>query len=236
MRHVDFCRKTRGFPADRTDAAGTTKRKEGDAMSTTYLLYLEKRVRENGAERWKCVDGYHKAIPYGKTEEAMRLSTLLSNGSRTCFGETYDQLAEIGTWAPFDELSREIREAHPSLAFEKPPYAKEKKPALCLTVPKRDFDACAPKGFQYHRVCHKDAIAAYEAGEAEEPWSGESPDLSAMDEESRKCWSYYEWDSPYGWRRWFKAIAERIRWEETRYAENVTDLYDGEERIVVFRL
>lgn len=208
-------------------------------MGNTYYLYLEARVKERtGVERWKCINGFYKEIPYGKTEEELRLSHLVVNGSRSYFGETYDKLHEIGTMTPFTELSREIQEAHPGFKYVYSGWSNEKTDEIerYVTVPVTAFRACVPKGFKYHGVYHKDAIARFESGESEELWNEEDVDFSKMDPLEKQCWAYKEWDSPESWEKNFKDIDERIRSAEQQYVTDTWDFDEHEMRIVAFCL
>ena len=208
-------------------------------MGNTYFLYLEARVKErDGVERWKCVNGFYKEIPYGKTEEELHLSHLVVNGSRSYFGRAYEKLQEIGTMTLFTELSREIREEHPELkhVYEYWTDKETDETARYVTVPLRAFEAAVPKGFQYHGVYHKDAVARFERGESEELWEDDEVDFSKMDPLAKQCWTYKEWDDPMGWEKRFKEIAEAIRRVRDQYVTDTWDFDEHEMRIVAFRL
>ena len=208
-------------------------------MSSTYFLYLEAKVKEgNLPERWKCINGFYKTIPYGKTEEVLRLSHLTVNGSRTYFGNAYEKLSEIGTMTPFTELSKEVREEHPELeyVFDFNTGKRTDEIENYVTIPLQVFEATVPKGFSIHGVYHKDAIAAFENGEMEELLEDENARLKKMDQLEKQCYAYKEWDSPFGWEIRFKELAERIKNTKTQYMNDTWDFDEHEMRIVAFCL
>lgn len=209
-------------------------------MGNVYLLYLEAKVREGAEkkERWKCINGYFRDIPYGKTEEVLSLSHLLVSGSRSYFGETYDELCEIGDRTPFTELSKEIQEEHPDLKFAWDGWTGEKKDTIAdyVTVPVDVFRRHVPDGFQYHGIYHKNAIESFRTGETEEIWEDENVDFGKMDALEKQCYEYFEWDSPFGWQKNFKNIAERIDFTVKQYVTDTWNFENPEMRIVAFCL
>ena len=203
-------------------------------MGNTYFGHLEAKI--NG--KWKCIDGWYKTTPRGKTEEEFRLSCLFQSGSRSYFEETYDELRVIGTMTPFTELSEEVQEAHPGLKYEYNliPSEEPDRIAKYATVSMQTFRSRVPKNFQYHGVYHKDDVEAYESGETDELWNETEPDFKNMDPLEKQCWTYKEWDNPYGWQKHFKEISRNVDFTVGKYMADAWEFEEPEMRIVAFRL
>ena len=206
-------------------------------MSTTYLLYTEAKV--NGL--WRCIDGYIPYKGYGEKREKLSLMTMYKSGSRSYFGETYDELVSIGRSVLFTDLSVEIQNEHPRLKYQESFWGDEKSDkevAYYTVVSKQDFVSKVPKGYQYHGVYHKDHIAALESGEIEYLYDYDEEDkvdMKSLTEEERKCYQYYEWDDPMGWHRFFKHIEGILELTIEKYFSNTFNEPD-DVRIVVLRL
>lgn len=203
-------------------------------MSNTYLLYTEAKIDNE----WRCIDGRIRCKPFGENKERDVLTTLFESGSRSYFGDAYDELRSIGRSVPFSELSKEIQEEHPTLMYEDSflqPNKDEKIEAYYTVVPERSFLNHVPDGHEYHGVYHKNMIVAFENGEIEELYEDPERDLKSLSDEERKCYQYYEWDSQWGWWKNFKHLKNLLQFTKDKYFDATFEDID-EVRIVVFCL
>lgn len=202
-------------------------------MGNTYVIYTEANI--DG--KWRCIDGFYYHKPYGEIEEKLCLMATYINGSRSYFGETYDELRHIGRSTPFTDLSPEIQEHEKGAKYSESFFGNDsddKKIASYITVPLKDFLDHTPKGFQYHGIYHKNTIAMYENGEIEDLWQDEEIDYSNLSKKEKKCYDYKEWDDPCGWQYNFKKLKERIIHTINKYECNEWCIDSPEYRIVVF--
>ena len=193
-------------------------------MSNTYLIYTEMLIDGE----WRCIDGYRMHKSYGRDEEKMTLFCTYENGSRSSFGETYEELKCIGRKARLGDLSKEVQGGF-SGDIDEDWFE-------CVVVPCDDFMSHVPEGYSYHAIIHKDQIADYESGEIDELWQDDGIDFSKMSDLEKQCYEYYEWDDHCSWQYWFKQLKEMIDFTVNKYYNNEWLLNGNEVRIVVFCL
>lgn len=201
-------------------------------MGDTYLVYTEIQ-RGN---RWECIDPYLPKLNKNTGQTEMRLLTTYENGSRSYFSSTYDKVRELGRIWP-DDLSETLQKLFPRRHNEDPSWQQYYNEA-CYVVPLQALkDALPPAGiYQYHGVYHKDAIYAFEHDELDELYESiTSEEYKDLPEEMRKCYQYYEWNSPWDWPDHFKTIIERANiriydWKEFNY-----EFDEPEVRLVFYR-
>lgn len=203
-------------------------------MGNTYLIYTEMMI--DG--KWRCIDGYYYHKPYGKNKERLRLMTTYENGSRSYFGETYQELKSIGDMIKFSDLSKEIQDEHPGLRYEYNIYGEENKDkeAYYVVVGYDDFNRKVPKNYSNHAIIHKDRIAAYENSEIDEIWQDEDIDYGKLSDLEKQCYQYYEWDSKWGWQYYFKHLKELVDFTINKYLINEFLFEEHKVRLVVFKL
>lgn len=202
-------------------------------MGNTYLIHTEAKVNDC----WRCIDGLYMHKHHGESEERLDLYCTYINGSRSYFGETYDQLRYIGNFTKFSDLSKEVQEHYPSLRCELSWDGSNKdEEANYVTVPWKTFVDNVPKGYQYHGILHKNTIFSYENGDISELYLPDEINLSSMTDLERQCYQYYEWDDEYGWPKYFKIVKEFAEVTINKYLKNTWELNELEFRLVVFCL
>ena len=202
-------------------------------MGNTYLIHTEAKIDEH----WRCIDGFYMIKHYGKTEEQLDLYCTYINGSRSAFGEAYEQLRHIGNNTTFSDLSEEIQKHYPSLRYELSWNGSDNdEEASYVTVSWKTFVDNVPKGYQYHGILHKDTIFSYENGDIYELYPPDELNLSSMTDLERQCYQYYEWDDEYGWPKFFKIVKEYAEVTINKYLINAWEFDDVEFRLVVFCL
>ena len=203
-------------------------------MGTTYIIYTEAFIDNE----WRCIDGWYKTKPYGKSEEELHLMSTHENSSRSYFGDAYSELEAIGKSTKFSELSKEIQEENPDLRY-KYNWSGEKteEESSYVTIDYLIFNNHVPKGFSNHGIIHKDKIAAFECGDIDGIWQDDEIDFSKLTELEMKCYEYYEWDHHWDWQYWFKKIKELVDFTVGKYRNNEWSWYDEQKiRLVVFAL
>lgn len=180
-------------------------------MSSYYYVYTEVKTPEG----WKCVNQYLPKKDEKSGKERWVLIPTYESGSRSYFGNTYDELRYIGVGKP-DNLSEAI-------ALEHPEPERREEPSVLLdsyyenrvfAVPYKTFSNKTPKANQYQHCgfYHKDVIFSYETGEREDLFEAEvnTEEYNKLPQEIRdKCYRYYEWDNNWDWPYHFKIIKER---------------------------
>lgn len=62
---------------------------------------------------------------------------------------------------------------------------------------------------------YKNTLFSYQTGEIDDiDESLYADEYLKLPEAKRKCYSYYEWDSAFGWCKYFKEILEHFRWQK----------------------
>ena len=186
-------------------------------MSSSYYLFAE-GLSEG---KWECIN------TYGKKEDAYILQETYHNGSRTYFSSTYNKMEALGRRATVDELSDEMQKW----------IGDSSDMGLCI-VDVADMQKTMPRSqkYEHHGFVEKSVIFTHESEDFEEIYEWLSPDeYSELPEESRKCYSYYEWNDPMGWYRYFLDILERVRWHQYDLQNTHSFSYKLEKvRIVAF--
>ena len=201
-------------------------------MGTTYLIYTEAKIDD----KWRCIDGFLNIKSYDG-EEKLRLATTYENGSRSYFGSTYDELRELGHFTLYSELSKEVKEAHPSLRYKYSWDGEEaKEEESYLVVPYKAFVEKCPSGFSKHGIIHKDDIFLFENREIEELYQEDELDFSKMSELEKQAYKYYEWDNPFDWPCYFKVIKGDVEHTIDKYMTNSWIFERPEIRLVCFAL
>ena len=174
-------------------------------MSNSYFLYTEVKTDKG----WECVD------PYLPKDGKWILTETFESGSRTYFGETFDELRHLGTTNPQD-LSEAVLAVHPmpkedkeDAIFHESEYLKQNRVAIPLTVIQNKLPKNNQK--QHSGFYHKDRIYEFENGEREDLFECdiEPEDYAKLPQEMKdKLYVYYEWDEPWGWPMHFRTIVE----------------------------
>lgn len=179
-------------------------------MSTYYDIHTEVSV----GGRWYCADPKILKIPCREGEElGYDLSSTYWNGSRSYFGEAAERLEELSVRVPPDRLSEEMQEHFRGYNFSSDDARDRYFARSVYVIPYQSVkDAIASAGSTTsHGIAHKDAIAAFEAGDAEDICCMISPEeYTALAPEAQKCYQYYEWDDPMHWLSGFKEIQRRV--------------------------
>lgn len=176
-------------------------------MATHYFIYIE--VNIDGT--WVCINNKLRNVQKG-TET---LCNTYYSGSSSYFRDTADKIEEIGYPVKPNELSAELH-VHYNMAEDNIRYWR------AFAVNPDDMYACFPEDSSLREFCgyvHKNALFAYQTGEIENIYESISADeYLDLPEVKRKCYSYYEWDSAFGWYKYFKEILEHFHWQ--RYEWN----------------
>ena len=201
-------------------------------MSADYFIFTEARVKG----KWYAIGG---DVPhFVKTDDGlsleMRLTEAYWNESRSCFGETYDKLIQIGRAGRFSELSDDVQK----LFY----FSAEREAAgetMYSDVTIVDYDVfrkyAKTPGHDRHGFVHKDAIFSFENGDSEELWSVDHEEIAELSEEEKKQYRYYEWDDPFGWLSHFRDIKSAAESEISKFS-NANFLIDIEGyRLVMIR-
>ncbi|MBQ9784197.1 MAG: hypothetical protein IJW29_01715 [Clostridia bacterium] len=172
-------------------------------MSTHYFMYTE--VNIDGT--WVCINNRLKNVQKG-TET---LCNTYCSGSRSYFHATADKIEEIGFRISYHELSAELQ-AHFNWAEESIQYWN------AFAVNPEDMCSCFPENSSLREFCgyvHKNTLFSYQTGDIDDIDESLSADeFLELPEEKRKCYAYYEWDSAFGWYKYFKEILEHFRWQK----------------------
>lgn len=176
-------------------------------MSTHYFMYTE--VKVDG--KWVCVNNKLKNADKG-TE---RISDTYYSGSRSYFRETADKIEEIGRPIRHNELSAELQEIF-SCTEDSLQYWR------AFAVDPEKMYACFPRDSALKECCgyvQKNVLFAYQTGDIDDIYEYLSADeYLALPEEKRKCYSYYEWNSSFGWFKHFKEILEHFHWQRYEWS------------------
>lgn len=139
------------------------------------------------------------------------LSDTYYSGSRSYFREAVDKIEEIGYPINYHELSSELQE-HFNWAEDSLHYWNG------FAVNPADMRSCFPEDSALREFCgyvHKNILFSYQTGDIDDIDESLSADeYLALPEAIRKCYSYYEWDSAFGWYKHFKEILEHFRWQK----------------------
>ncbi len=148
-------------------------------MSTSYFLYTEAFIDD----KWVCINpGFDK-------EGKRRLAMTYESGSRSYFGQTADKIEEIGGRLRFDDLSAELQARYEN--------CRDDEFIRILSAEVDAMRGCLPSGqaHEYHGIVLKDAVFAYESGDAEDLYESITPEEYAkLDEVGKQLYQYYEWD------------------------------------------
>lgn len=203
-------------------------------MGALYLIYTEARIDDE----WVCIDGYYETKSIRTGDKHLSLAATYENGSRSCFGSTYDELRHIGEYELFSNLSSEIKKQHSGLKYKYDLYMKQTdEEESYLVIPYNLFLEKCPNVFSKHGIIHKDTIFAFEHGEIDDLYTDDEIDFSKMTELERQVYRYYEWDDLYDWPHFFKEIKKCVEHTIDKYMMNSWALIDRPEvRLVCFEL
>ena len=165
-------------------------------MSSSYYLYSEALI--DG--KWTCLNAYMK------TGEKYVMAETYYSGSRTYFSSTFEKLEEIGQQINKDNLSPELQEIIGDINGSQSFFI-----SLC------DLQKAMPFSQKYenHGYVEKSIIFLFESEEVENifEWLS-SKEYMELDEEAKKIYQYYEWNSVIGWYIHFVEIMERVKWQK----------------------
>lgn len=167
-------------------------------MSTSYFLYTEVYIDD----KWVCIN------PGFDMDEKRRLAMTYESGSRSYFGQTADKIEAVGETLLFEDLSAELQARYES--------CRNDEFVRILSAEVDAMRGCLPSGqaHEYHGIVLKDAVFAYESGDAEDLYESITPEEYAkLDEVGKQLYQYYEWDDPIGWFVHFKEILEHVQWQ-----------------------
>lgn len=188
-------------------------------MSAEYSLYTE--IEINGT--WYAMNGQ---VLDTRTMNH-KLSETFYSSSRSYFSQTLNKIKGIGYRLHIDELSECVREANPWIGNDDsiPIYGCSLS-AMRKYVPNPDEHEC-------HGFVTNDEIFAVEHGELEEPMEALSAsEYHDLDDEEKKAYSYYEWDTSDGWYATFREILEHVKWQLYEW-EDINFQAPNDERIRV---
>ena len=167
-------------------------------MSTSYFLYTEAYI----GDKWVCINtGFD-------VDGKRHLAMTYESGSRSYFCQTADKIEEIGGRLRLEELSEELQGRYES--------CRDDEFLRILFAEVNIMRGCLPSGqaHEYHGIVLKDAVFAYESGDAEDLYESITPEEYAkLDEVGKQLYQYYEWDNPMGWFVHFKEILEHVQWQ-----------------------
>lgn len=193
-------------------------------MSTYYTFYTEALVDK----AWHCIDPKFLHLERRGEDQIYRLSPTYWNGSRSYFSEAYDKLVEVSTCIRFPELSEELRvckrEDWRGDESEIEPYYNSLLRAVPLAK-LRDLYESAKK-YENYGIYRKNDIVLFEDGTLESLWEREidPADYSALADEAKKLFQYYEWNDAMSWRSkipdLYNLVTGRVReFESENYLE-----------------
>lgn len=185
-------------------------------MSTQYFMYTE--VNIDGT--WVCINNKLRNVQKGSET----LCNTYYSGSRYYFRAVADKIEEIGSPVKPDELSVELQ-SHFNWSEDDIQYWR------AFAISPEDMRACFPDDVALREFCgyvYKNTLFSYQTGEIDDIDESLSADeYLKLPEEKRKCYSYYEWDSAFGWYKYFKEILEHYRWQKNEL-DTVNYSYDKE--------
>ena len=205
-------------------------------MSNSYFVYTEIRIDNE----WHCVNQYLPRINKETGETEYRLIPTYESGSRSYFGNTFDEIREIGNGKPKD-ISPEILAEHPERKKSQDnnlfdAYYDDMTASISL----KDMISHLPdpKRKQHCGIYHKDRIFEFETGDREDLYECEAnpKEYNKYPAELRdKVYQYYEWDDPMEWPKYFRIIRERSERLIDQYLDfNQKWFSDYEARILVY--
>lgn len=169
-------------------------------MSADYSLYTE--VRIDG--KWQTLNA---RVLNAKTHE-LELSETYHSSSRSYFAESLNKIREIGFPVPIEDISQDIRKSNSwTESGDVVPIYGCSLSSLRKCVPN-------PAEHECHGFVTKDEVFGVEHGLIDEPFSSLSIDeYHALDEEEKKAYQYYEWNTADGWYNTFCDILAHIKWQ-----------------------
>ena len=201
-------------------------------MGTDYFFYTEAKIDNT----WYGIDPRILRLQNREEPLTYKINYTYWNGSRSYFGETYDKLKDISKPIRLEDTSTEFRIDH-LLGWRGDD--KDAIPYYDNMLRVMNFSQLMSlnsnkKMHDYHGLYRKDSIALFEAGEIEDLYDDISPeDYSALDDEAKKVYQYYEWDDPMGWRRHIPILVERVS-ERVREFEDMNYLICDDIRIIMY--
>lgn len=193
-------------------------------MSTYYNFYTEANV--NGT--WYCIDPRVLQLERGDRAMSYVINNTYWNGSRSYFSEAYDKLEEIASRIKLEDTSAEFR-MHKILNWNGDdskiaPYYDQ----ILYAIPYRRLCELYERSKRPENcgLYKKSDIALYEDGTLEDLYEREiDPEkYSALVDEARRIYQYYEWSDPMSWRFQipilYKLVEARIReFEDVNFLE-----------------
>ena len=174
-------------------------------MSAEYSIYTE--IEINGT--WYAMN---RRVLNTQTID-LELSETYHSASRSNFSQTLNKIREIGFHLSFKDLSQAVKDANSWIGTD------ESVPIYSLSL--SDLRKCVPNPTEHecHGFVTKDEIFAVEHGELEEPMEALSAsEYHDLDDEEKKAYSYYEWDTSDGWYATFREILEHVKWQLREWA------------------
>lgn len=169
-------------------------------MSAYYYLYTAYYDEEKGE--------YKRIDPYFRNKEGKLVQTeLVWSGSRSYFSDTWDKLNEIAN----DTYSKEIKGIKglnlADFRDEETDYATSLFVVSFDTL--REY---TPESNRFEQVGFKMRTSDDEDIKDECGYLLTPEEYSQLDDEAKKCYEFYEFDSYFSWQYHFKYILERLRY------------------------
>lgn len=191
-------------------------------MGNSYFLFTE--VKKD--DRWQCINAYHKV------GDKLKLAMTLESGSRSSFSECWNKLREqseniMSFHTGFFSDSKEDAGKNAALLAKSNlsdtlvEYFCKSVPMELLIVSESSVRSVMPQGFRHeHRGYYrKDDVFLFESGEIDELYTPDELEGVAAKDIDMNVYQFYEWDSPWGWYRYFKDILEHIRWQKKTWSD-----------------